>query len=109
MPGMHGSGDLFQALQSKLSLESRVVELPGDCEQQPQTLAERVSQQLPSNKIIVLAESFSGSLIPELLKICPEKIAGVIFVASFVTSPNKILLSLTQLIPNFLLQSGVLC
>ena len=44
-------------------------------------------------------ESFSGGIVPELLKLNSHHIKGIIFAASFLSSPNRLLLPIARLMP----------
>lgn len=108
LPGLHGSGELFGPLVSNLSIPYQIIELSNGEDQSQKQLASEVSKQLPNNGSILVAESFSGCLVPEILGLCPEKVAGIIFVASFVSSPGKLLLMLSRALPAWILHNSTL-
>ncbi len=53
------------------------------------------------DKIILIAESFSGPIATQVALRIPERIAAIIFATSFVQPPHKPLLSLTRFMPAF--------
>ena len=49
------------------------------------SLAKFIKEQLPAEDYVLLAESFAGGIGPELVKLKPKHLKGVIFVASFLS------------------------
>ena len=96
---MDGTGELFTKFLSYIDGDHLVLSLPQSGPQDHATLARFINKQLPTEDYILLAESFSGGIVPELLKLKPPNMKGVIFVASFLTSPNKHLLPTAKLLP----------
>jgi pimeloyl-ACP methyl ester carboxylesterase len=99
LPGMNGTGELFAEFLSYYDGDHLVISLPESGPQDHATLASVINQQLPNESYILLAESFSGGIVPELLKLNPIHIKGVIFVASFLSSPRSYLIGLAKLLP----------
>jgi len=99
LPGMDGTGELFADLLSHFEGEHMVIPLPQNGEQDHTSLAKVINHQLPPEDFILLAESFSGGIVPELLRLENKQIKGVIFIASFLSSPKKYLLSIARLLP----------
>lgn len=99
LPGMDGTGELFEEFVSYLNVDNLIVSLPQTGFQDHLSLAIAIEGQLPSEDFVLLAESFSGGIVPELLKRKPTHIKGVIFVASFLSCPNKFLVSLAKRLP----------
>ncbi len=99
LPGMDGTGKLFTEFLSYYEGDHLVISLPESGPQDHATLANVINRQLPNESYILLAESFSGGIVPELLKLNPTHIKGVIFVASFLSSPRSYLIGLAKLIP----------
>lgn len=99
LPGMNGTGELFAEFLSYYDGDHLVISLPESGPQDHATLANIINQQLPNESYILLAESFSGGIVPELLKLNPTHIKGVIFVASFLSSPRSYLIWLAKLLP----------
>jgi len=99
LPGMDGTGALFHEFLSYLNTEYLILSLPIHGSQDHSSLAKAIQSQLPKEEYILLAESFSGGIVPELLKQNTTKIKGLIFVASFLSCPNIVLLSIAQFLP----------
>lgn len=96
---MDGTGDLFEEFLSCYDGEKLVISLPQCGPQDYLSLARGIEMQLPNEDFILLAESFSGGIVPELLKRSPANIKGVIFVASFLSCPNRYLLPIVKVLP----------
>lgn len=94
LPGMDGTGDLFDPLVRELPVGWRpvVVRYPGDRWLDDEALAAFVRAALPRDEPFVLVgESFSG---PVALRIAAEKPVGlraVVMCASFARYPNRTL------------------
>lgn len=108
LPGMDGTGELFEAFLSNFDGDYIVIPLPQSGSQDHAFLANIIKEQLPTQDYILLAESFSGGIIPELLKKSHPHMKGVIFIASFLSSPNQFLLSIAKLLPIKTLASATL-
>lgn len=54
---------------------------------------------MPEGPCILLAESFSGTIGYQLAQDSSLQVKKVIFVASFITNPNKVLLLLLRILP----------
>ena len=105
---MDGTGELFEGFLSNFDGDYIVISLPQSGPQDYASLANIIKEQLPTDDYILLAESFAGGIVPELLKLKLPKMKGVIFVASFLSSPNKYLLSLAKRLPIKFLASAPL-
>lgn len=99
LPGMDGTGELFTEFLSYYDEDHLVISLPESGPQDYATLASVINKQLPTEDYVLLAESFAGGIVPELLKLNPSYLKGVIFVASFLSTPNKYLLSIAKFLP----------
>lgn len=99
LPGMNGTGELFAEFLSYYDGDHLVISLPVSGPQDHATLADVINNQLPTEDYILLAESFSGGIVPELLKLEPTHMKGVIFVASFLSSPRSYLIGVAKLLP----------
>jgi len=103
---MDGTGNLFSPLISELSdFDCEVITLPMAGPQDYQTITEVVKGKLPQEEFILVAESFSGPIGIALAKECIENLKGVIFVASFLSPPHRILLGFARVLPIKLLSS----
>jgi alpha-beta hydrolase superfamily lysophospholipase len=96
---MDGTGELFEAFLSNFDRDYVVIPLPQSGSQDYAFLANLIKDKLPTEDYILLAESFSGGIVPELLKQNNRHMKGIIFVASFLSSPNKYLLPIAKLLP----------
>ncbi len=100
LPGMDGTGCLFAPLLSYLStLEYEVIPLPCEGGQDADSLAEYVSDRLPDRNYVLLAESFSGPIAANILHRGDPNLRGIIFVASFLSSPGVVLPELFSYLP----------
>jgi len=105
LPGMDGTGILFKPLLKSLSnnISTKIISYPCDQELSYNELVSYVQKQLPTdNEFVLLAESFSGPIAYRLAN--NERLKAIIFVASFIQPPNKLLtlakkLPLTLFIP----------
>ena len=96
---MDGTGELFEEFLSYHDGEHLVIALPQQGPQDHSYLAKLIEEQLPKEDYILLAESFSGGIVPELLKQDIPNLKGVIFVASFLSCPNRYLLPIAKVLP----------
>lgn len=92
LPGMDGTGRLFEALCAALppSLSPIVVRYPNDAPCGYEELLSIVEEAIPKGgDFVVLGESFSGPLAVMLAAKKPPGLKGVILCASFVRSPVR--------------------
>lgn len=90
LPGMDGTGRLFNLLIAALGNEirARVISYPPDRRLSYDALLERVEKVLPSAEpFVILAESFSGPIAIRLAARRPRHLLGVILCTSFAVSP----------------------
>jgi len=99
LPGMDGTGELFEAFLNHYTSDVQVVSLPNEGKQNYARLADEIMKVLPKEEFILLAESFSGGLVEPLINKAGDRIKGVIMVVSFLTPPNKLILTLSKLLP----------
>ena len=99
LPGMDGTGRLFEQLLQSYSGEAQVIALPERGDQSHVVMAEYICKKLLDEDVILLAESYSGSIVPHLLNMSGCRIKAVVFVASFLSPPHKSLLALAQYAP----------
>ena len=106
LPGMDGTGALFEPLLQELSpeLRPRVVAYPTDVPLGYDALLETIS--IPEGRFAILAESFSGPLGIRLAARHPGQVSALVLVSSFVRCPSPLLRwlrpllgSLTQVVP----------
>ena len=98
LPGLDGTGLLFRPLVAALSGEPKVVSYPNDKALSLDEHARWVIRQLPRDKAMLLAESFSGLVALRVLQEAPARIAAVIFVGAFAEPPRPLLLRLAPLV-----------
>lgn len=101
LPGLDGTGLLFEPFLSFLPLELKVkvISYPTDKILSIEELAQYVQQQVVFDQhTLVLAESFSGLIVIKLLN---DKVPmhSVIFCASFASNPQPKLLKLLKYLP----------
>lgn len=96
LPGLDGTGRLFEPLFAVLPphIRAKAIAYPADETLELSALAALVLRQMPQEKVVLLAESFSGLVALELLESAPARIRGVIFVCAFAEPPRPFLLRL---------------
>lgn len=99
LPGLDGTGELFSDLLSYFEADVSVVPLPLEGGQDFETLTEYVMGELPDEEYVLVAESFSGPIGARIAKLRPDCLRGIVFVATFLTSPSALLLSMAKLLP----------
>jgi pimeloyl-ACP methyl ester carboxylesterase len=100
LPGLDGTGLLFRPLLAALppELGVKVIAYPATEALGLPELAQFVARQLPAEKTVLLAESFSGLVALTLLMSASARIHGVIFVGAFAEPPRPLLLRLAPLV-----------
>lgn len=89
LPGLDGTGDLFEPLLSRLdsSLRAVVVRYPLE-PLDYEALTSTARRALPTTgEYVLLGESFSGPIAAQLASERPGEVRGLILCASFVSSP----------------------
>ncbi|MGF1767098.1 hypothetical protein L4D06_06905 [Enterovibrio makurazakiensis] len=99
LPGMDGTGNLFDEFVSFYRGETAIISFPHLGSQSYEDLSAFVVSKLPKEDHILLAESFSGGLIPHLIQHDNKHTKGIIFVASFLSCPRPSLIRLVLLLP----------
>ena len=100
LPGMDGTGDLFLPLIQELGqFDKQIIPLPESGKQDYTTLSKYVSDKLPNKDFFLIAESFSGPIAAILAKENNPYLKGIIFVATFLSPPNRYLLTLAKALP----------
>ena len=101
LPGMDGTGTLFDPLRQALdpSLPVQVLDYPADQVLGYSALVERVWQQLPTDRpFVLLGESFSGPVAVSLAARRPAGLLGLVLCCSFVRNPRPALAPLAPLL-----------
>ncbi|MBA2683792.1 MAG: hypothetical protein H0U66_04820 [Gemmatimonadaceae bacterium] len=88
LPGLHGTANLFQRFvdAAPRDVSPRIQSLPNDAPLDYEQLAEWVVARLPSEAVVLIAESFSGPLALFAAARAPN-IAGIVLCGTFVTAP----------------------
>ena len=98
LPGLNGSSALFTPLLAELrDIDCHTLELPDHGPQDYGCLAEKISGQLGDTPFVLLGESFSGPIAYRLALQRPPGLQGLIFAASFLTTPSTALPLLKRL------------
>jgi hypothetical protein len=102
LPGLDGTGKLFEPFINALpsNIEPVIIAYPENEYLGYEGLAQYVLGQLPKEeRYYLLVESFSGPIGYLLAKKNLENMLGVIFVATFLHSPIKLLVKLSSILP----------
>ncbi|WP_036132126.1 alpha/beta fold hydrolase [Marinobacter nitratireducens] len=100
LPGMDGTGLLFEPLLPELSdLGIEIISLPDQGPQDYAALAACIAPRLEGIECVLVAESFSGGIVGSLLNDHRLHIRHVVFVASFLVSPSRVLSRLASFLP----------
>jgi surfactin synthase thioesterase subunit len=99
LPGLDGTGFLFEEFIANCQYECLIIQLPEDGEQNHIDLAKRIINQLPDEDYVLLAESYSGGLMPYLIQNVTRKPEAVVLVASFLHAPRPLVISFLCQIP----------
>ena len=100
LPGMDGTGELFDEFLTHVSeLDHLVIPFPQYGPQDYLSLRLHIEENLPDQDFILLAESFSGALAAQIALDGQSCLRGIIFVGSFLSAPNRLMLSLTRCFP----------
>jgi len=102
LPGMDGTGLLFEPFLKFVTAETLVISYPHDRVMNYNQLANLVIEKLPKRPLILIAESFSGAVAQRVLQKAPGLVLGVVFVASFLQSPRPFLLRISGFLPSLL-------
>jgi len=108
LPGMDGTGKLFQPFISELpgDIDCSIISYPANECLSYKELEAYILDKLPKDEdFVILVESFSGPIGYLLALRNLTNMKGIIFVATFLHSPNKLLVNLGKLMPLSLLLS----
>ena len=105
LPGLDGTGLLFKPFIEALpkNIETLVISYPENKKQNYSELVSFVITQLPEEDYILVGESFSGNIAYHIALSKPKHLKSIIFVASFLSSPRPLLLSLLNFLPSKIL------
>jgi pimeloyl-ACP methyl ester carboxylesterase len=92
LPGMDGTGELFQPLLEALgpSQVTAVVAYPATEKLTYPELESLVRAQLPQGPFVLLGESFSGPIAISIAASNPQGLRGVVLSCSFASSPRPL-------------------
>ncbi|WP_414471462.1 alpha/beta fold hydrolase [Microvirga sp. M2] len=84
-PGIDGDPELRRGLPEALEgrVEAQIFALPDDTSLGYEALAEHFSALLPDGPVVLAGESFSGPLVAMIAEKRPDKVKGIVFIASF--------------------------
>ena len=101
LPGLDGTGDLFEPLIEKLpgKFDIQIISYDTKKEQSYDDLTQSVLEQLPKEAFIIIAESFSGPIAYQIALQHPNHLKSIIFVATFLENPRIILLKILNILP----------
>lgn len=100
LPGLDGTGHLFSPLVQHLPKQNcQIIPLPTSGDQSFDHQFQHLKDHLPTDDFILLAESFSGPTAAMLAANPPENLKGIIFVATFLTTPNRFLIKAAMTVP----------
>ena len=100
LPGMDGTGELFLYILEHLKeFDTQVIPLPQTGNQDYPTIINYIKSKLPNDEFTLIAESFSGALAAELAKEHIPNLKKIVFVATFLSPPNAMLLSIAAKLP----------
>lgn len=102
LPGFDGSAKLWDPFISQLPVEQNytLITYPTAISLTFQELIETAEAQIPvTSPVVLLALSFSGPILLQILERKNRNIIGAIFCATFATPPRPTLLKLTSLLP----------
>ena len=107
LPGLDGTGILFKPLLDALpnNTDSLIIDYPTNEKLSYSELVNYVIDQLPNERFVLVGESFSGPIAYKIALLKPDKVASVIFVATFLSNPRKFLLKTASFLPISLLLS----
>ena len=100
LPGLDGTGDLLLEFTDLLreTFAVRTISYPSDRHFSYPDLAESIAAQWDADgRVVLIAESFAGPLATMLAVRYPGRVAGIVYVASFVSNPRPCLGLLTAL------------
>jgi len=117
MPGMDGTGDMFEPLVRAIAATSatckiQILRYPANQPLNYAELIEFAAGQLPNSPCMLIAESFSGPIAIELAARFPSQVQRVVLSTSFVSNPLPWLALMAPMIdflpithaPNWLMQ-----
>ena len=107
LPGLDGTGNLFKPFIKALpsNIDITIIRYATLEEQTYDELLDIVIAQLPEEDYVLVGESFSGYIAYQIALKQPKFLKEVVFVASFLSNPRPLALSVTHYLPSKLLFS----
>lgn len=99
LPGMDGTGLLFEPLIPLLPVPYTIISYPSTPEQTYESIYRHIKANLPREDFYIVAESFSGPIAARLASENLANLKGIIFVATFLSCPSKRLVKLAKKLP----------
>ena len=100
LPGLDGTGNLYTGLIAQLpDYDCTVIPLPQSGAQSYVAVTQSIKRMLPDEAFILLAESFAGPIAALLASEENPNLKGVVFVATFLSPPNRYLLASARRLP----------
>jgi len=100
LPGMDGAGELFKPLLGFFKeYNCQIIKLPQSGPQDYPSLCDYVKDKLPTDDFVLIAESFSGPVAALLAQHKIDNLKGIVFIATFLSCPNKILTRIGKSLP----------
>lgn len=99
LPGMDGTTLLFEDFIEHCNSRCLKIPLPQDCKQTHLELSEQIIKRLPDEDYVLLAESFSVGLIPNIIQSVSRRPKAIVLVAGFLQSPRPLIISLLCKLP----------
>jgi pimeloyl-ACP methyl ester carboxylesterase len=108
LPGMDGTGVMFEPFinHAPKSAQIKVIKLIQDVGVTYREQAEVIAHGIIGENVTIIAESYSGVIAHELIKLAPNSIKHMVFAASFLDRPS-IMLPLANIAPNFMLNHSL--
>jgi len=102
LPGLDGTGELFQPLLDELPkhLKTLVITYPNNTLLTYKELTDLVISSLPQDeRFILVAESFSGAIAYNIAQKKSKNLVSIIFVATFLNNPRPFISQLLVIVP----------
>ncbi|MBV7314993.1 alpha/beta fold hydrolase [Shewanella sp. NIFS-20-20] len=92
LPGLDGTGLLLKQLYHQLnqSMAVKLYTLDNVAGTSYIEQAATIAQEITSEPVILVAESYSGRIAYELCQLRPMQVQAVVFIASFISSPSQL-------------------
>ncbi|MGH8613283.1 MAG: alpha/beta fold hydrolase [Gammaproteobacteria bacterium] len=102
LPAFDGTGLMFNAFVNELgdAFETTVISYPESGPQDYATLTDTIRKRIPEHEdYVVLGESFAGPIVYQVAIRDAKKCKAAIFVATYLTNPNPLVLKILTAMP----------